>query len=136
MSLRAVLDTNIIVAAALTPDGFPDLVVRLAVSGSFQLIGSDELFLEYAEVLTRPAFGFSRRTVDELIAELRAEAVIVKATPIPDGICSDLDDAVILGTAVAGKADHLVTGNRKHFPTRYRWVHIITPKDFVQLHQQ
>lgn len=131
MSLRAVVDTNILVSSALTPHGQPDLVVRLALSGAYQLVASDELFLEYEGVLGRPEFRLPPQKIQKVIAALRASAIMVFPAAIAKGICSDHDDAFILGTAVAGKAEFLITGNVKHFPKTHQGVEVIAPREFL-----
>ena len=136
MSLRAVIDTNVIVSAALTPDGHPDLVVRLALASGFQLVASNQILLEYTEVLTRPAFRLPLNAVRELISALRARALVVAPDEIAKGICSDPDDTFVLGTAVAGKADYIITGNVKHFPSSHKGVAVITPRAFLVRVQQ
>jgi putative PIN family toxin of toxin-antitoxin system len=133
MSLRAVLDTNVLISAVLTPNGRPELVLRLALTGSFQLVASDELFFEYEEVLARPEFRLPRKAIKELMAEVRKKAVIVSPETLPEGVCSDADDAKVLGTAVAGKVNYLITGNLKHFPKSYRDVEVVNPKEFLGL---
>jgi len=61
MTLRVVLDTNVIVSAALdprdhlVPRGRPSIRVSLALSSAFVLVASNELLAEYGAVLVRPS---------------------------------------------------------------------------------
>ncbi|HYR91238.1 MAG TPA: PIN domain-containing protein [Terriglobia bacterium] len=43
---------------------------------------------------------------------------------------ADLDDSPFLECALDGRADYLITGNKRHFPS---WTIIITPRDFLKL---
>jgi uncharacterized protein len=52
--LRLVLDTNIIVSAALKPDGLQRTVFLLAITSPARLYVSDAIFAEYRTVMARP----------------------------------------------------------------------------------
>lgn len=130
MISRVVLDTNIIVSAALYTDRRPALLVRLVLSGAATLIASEYILQEYNDVLHRPRFSLHSKQVSSFVRLLRVNAEIVKPVEIPDGIVSDPSDGPILGTARAGKADFLVTGNSKHFPQKYGQVDIVTANEF------
>lgn len=51
--LRLVLDTNIVVSAALKPDGLQRTVVLLAITKPAQLHISPAILAEYRDVLSR-----------------------------------------------------------------------------------
>ena len=128
---RIALDTNVVISAVLQARGQPALCVRLALSSDFTWIVSEELLAEYDEVLKRPRFGFDARSVDTFLEVVRSEAHLVDPTPLPRGVASDPDDVMVLGTAVAGKALFLVTGNMKHFPASHRGTEVLTPAQFL-----
>lgn len=52
--LRLVIDTNIVVSAALKPDGLQRTVLVLAITKPARLYVSDVVITEYREVLSRP----------------------------------------------------------------------------------
>jgi Prokaryotic E2 family D/PIN domain len=54
ISLRLVIDTNIVVSSALKPDSLPRTVILLALSKSVRWYVSDAILDEYALVLARP----------------------------------------------------------------------------------
>lgn len=54
LPLRLVLDTNIIVSAALKPDGLQRTVFLLAITKPARLYISAPVFSEYQDVLSRP----------------------------------------------------------------------------------
>ena len=62
----------------------------------------------------------------------------VEVKPVDDPVdLPDPDDAVYLQTALAGQADILITGNRKHFPfEEYRGIRIVSPREFLMLTQE
>ncbi len=56
--LRAVLDTNVVVSAALKPHSLPAAIVSAAIAQLFALCLSDAIRDEYQNVLTRGKFRF------------------------------------------------------------------------------
>ncbi len=58
--LRLVVDTNIVVSAALKPEGLQRTVLLLAITKPARLYVSAAIFAEYREVLSRCPGGLSR----------------------------------------------------------------------------
>lgn len=131
--MRAVVDTNVVVAALLSPTGTPARVLEWAINGDFRLCLSAAILAEYREVLLRPAFAFDPGRVEWILQWLEREADLVTpsltACDLPDA-----DDAIFLQTAVAAQADYLVTGNLKHFPAaKCHGFPVVSPRQFVQV---
>jgi len=76
--IKAVYDTNVIVAALINPDGLPALLLDLATQKRVQLFLSSFLLREYEAVLRRPKFGFSPAKVRNVVRTIRAHATAVK----------------------------------------------------------
>ncbi len=76
--IKAVYDTNVIVAALINPDGLPALLLDLATQNRVRLFLSSFLPGEYEEVLRRPKFGFSPAKVRNTVRAIRAHATVVK----------------------------------------------------------
>ncbi|MDQ4002150.1 MAG: PIN domain-containing protein [Actinomycetota bacterium] len=55
--VRAVFDPNVLVSAAISPEGPPRELLHRWASGAFELVVSAEILFELQEVLTRPKFG-------------------------------------------------------------------------------
>ena len=130
--MRVVLDTNVVVSAVLSPLGPPLEIIELANQNLIQLCVSDVVFDEYREVLSRPQFTMLKGLADLQLLELSklCRFVIprkrVKAS-------TDKDDDVFLECAEAAKAHFLVTGNVRHFPDRWKYSKIVTPRQFLDL---
>jgi uncharacterized protein len=112
--MRLVLDTNIVVSALLWK-GSPRRLLRVATIARVALFTSDPLLAELAEVLSRSKFeknvaalGVSSNQLFETYAR---QAEMVQPVDVPR-IAPDLDDDVVIGTALAANADFLVTGDR------------------------
>jgi len=112
--MRLVLDTNVVVSAFLW-DGVPRRLLQIARQNSIALYSSTPLLLELTEVLARTKFqtkiAASALSVDELV-DLYAElALIVKPVSVPR-TAPDPDDDVVIATALAARADFIVTGDK------------------------
>jgi uncharacterized protein len=60
LPLRLVLDTNIVISAALKPQGLQRTVFLLAISKPARLSMSDAILAEYRMVLARPELRIRR----------------------------------------------------------------------------
>ncbi len=112
--MRLVLDTNV-VASALLWDGAPRRLLRIGNGEGHLLFTSRPLLVELTNILSRPKFekkiAVSLLSVDQLV-DLYAELVsLVRPTSIPR-LAPDPDDDVVIGTALAARANFLVTGDR------------------------
>lgn len=122
--IRLVVDTNIIVSAAISvsrrkrsPER--DLVGRIA-EGKLTLLLSDDIFGEYEEVLSRfveetARPHIPRKITEEILDGLEDVATFMESTPRVS-LLRDPDDAKFLDLAIAGQADYLITTNLRHFP--------------------
>src|SRR3954465_12155907 len=130
---RAVLDSSVLVSAFLKPGSLPATLLARAREGAFSLVLSTYLLEETATVLVRPKnlgrYGYSGDEVGRFCRSLVAVAGMVNDLPALDAVPSDPKDNPIVATAVAGKADYLVTGDRTHLLPlgEYRDVRIVSP---------
>lgn len=129
--MRAVLDTNVLVSAILTPGGPAHQVVQLVLRGDLQLSVDSRVVNEYREVLTRGKFSFSPDLVAEFLETLLAESQEVLSEPLPGRFLDETDRAFI-EVAVAGQAEVLVTGNKRHFHTAEKLgIPVKSPSEFL-----
>ena len=128
--IRVVLDTNVVVSAYLNENGFPHSILKLALAKAVRLYVSAPVLAEYEELLMRKSYPLDRRRAKLMLSEIRA--VSVMANPAVGGpLTSDPDDSMFLECAQAAKADYLVTGNTKHFPEKWTYTQIVTPRQFI-----
>lgn len=138
---KAVLDSSVLVSALITPFGTPGAVLNAAARGVFTLCLSPAIIAETAHVLTRDdklrvRYGFDDQAVAKFCRGLRALAQVEADLPNLSGVVLlDPKDDVIVATAVASRADYLVTGDRRHLLTlgEYRGIRIVTPRQFLDL---
>lgn len=131
--IRAVFDTNVVVAGFLSSAGPPGRIVDWLRNGSALAVVDDRILAEYAEVLVRPRFGFRPADVEEVLAAIRSWATWAEVGP-RDGVeLPDPDDAPFAECALI-EAVPLVTGNLRHFPkSACRGLRVMSPADFVRL---
>ena len=125
------IDTNIIVSAALKPDGLQRTVLLLAITKPARLYLSEAIMAEYREVLARPKMNIRKGLRQQLLQLVKSHAHFV--TPARRlHVTRDLDDNKFLECADAARAD-LVTGNQRHFPKFWKKTKVITSYEFVSI---
>ena len=132
ISLRLVVDTNIVVSAALKPDGLQRTVLLLAITRPARLYVSLAILVEYREVLSRPEFQIRKGLRRQLLQLIRKRAHSVTPARRLE-VTSDPDDNIFLECADAARADYLVTGNIRHFPRFWKKTKVITSREFLSL---
>lgn len=108
-------DTNTIVSGLIW-QGPPREIVRLACDGGIQLLTSEPLLAELADVLLRDKFAGVMRQAglagSQLVEDIVRIAYIVEPASLPRPVCRDPEDDVVLATALAGRADIIVSGDK------------------------
>jgi len=130
--VRIVLDTNVLVSAFLKPASDAARVLRLVLQRDLEIVLNDHILAEYIEVLSRPRFGLDQRKVREVLDYLRSVGTVAPAVASSFRL-PDPDDEPFLEAAVGGRAQFLVTGNKRHFPgRRCEGVKVVGPKAFFR----
>lgn len=130
--LRLVIDTNIVISAALRPDGLQRTVFLLATTKPARLYVSKPVLLEYRDVLSRPELKIRKGLQRQFLDLIEKRGQIVSPTR-PLHITSDPDDNIFIECADAARADYLITGNPRHFPKYWKKTKVITSRDFMGL---
>ena len=132
LALRLVIDTNVLVSAALKPDGLQRTTFLLAITKPGRLYVSTPVLEEYAEVLSRPELSIRKGLRLQLLQLIKNHGHLVTPSRQIE-VTSDPDDNIFVECADAARADFLITGNRKHFPVFWKNTKIVTPREFVNL---
>ena len=132
LPLRLVIDTNVLVSAAVKPAGLQRTVFLIAISKPARLYVSHPIFEEYSEVLARPELRIRKGLRLQLLQLIKNHSHTVVPTR-PLEATSDPEDNIFLECADAARADYLVTGNQKHFPRFWKKTKVVTPREFVSL---
>ena len=132
IALRLVVDTNVLVSAALKSEGLPRTVLTIALTRPARFYVSQPILDEYAEVLARPALGISKSARLKLLQQIRNHSFLVAPARCLDAT-GDPDDSIFVECADAARADYLITGNRRHFPSFWKGTKIISAREFIAL---
>ena len=110
MPLRVVIDTNIWVSGLILPDSLPGAVLEAVRARRVVPIMSWAMGRELVDVLRRPSirrYGITEGDIDDVL--------VVVGPLLPDvDIAVDIrdpDDRPVIGAAIAGHADAIVTGD-------------------------
>ena len=131
-SRSVVVDTNVLVSAALKEGSKPSRILVQALRGNISPITCPAIVWEYREVLARPKFrrwNFPPLWFEEF---LRQAIHIPSDPPLSEYMdLPDRDDAVFLALAVQQGAC-LVTGNIAHFPKAWRGsIDVVSAADYI-----
>lgn len=129
--MRAVLDSNVIIAALLSPRGAPAQLIARWLAGDFELVVSERLLAELRRALRYPKLRdqIPAEDADELVALLRELAPVADDPPRAPRRSADPGDDYLLALAEAERAvlvsgdDHLLR-LAGEFPVR-------SPRDFL-----
>lgn len=112
--MRVVLDTNV-VASAILWGGTPRLLLQAARDKRVDLFTSTPMLAELTDILGRRKFAkkiaASLLTIDRLVEDYAQLASVVRPAATPR-IAPDPNDDVVIGTALAAKAEMIVTGDK------------------------
>ena len=124
-----VFDTNVLYSA-LAAKGFSEEVVDEAVA-ECDIVWSDPLKQELESLVTRRhKIGPATRVALEAYVDL---CEFVEPEPLDERVCRDEDDDVVLATALAGKADVIVTGDEDLLVLKkFRGIEILSPRQFLK----
>ncbi|NOY64664.1 MAG: putative toxin-antitoxin system toxin component, PIN family [Nitrospirae bacterium] len=131
--MKIVLDTNVAVSAFLNPYGKPAKILRLILQGDIEIVVDERILNEYENVLLRPVFGLPKNEVLNVIDVLRSISNYAPACKRKIEL-PDEGDEPFLEVAISGRADAIVTGNKKHFPSdKCMDIKVLSPQEFLQL---
>lgn len=112
--MRAVIDTNVLMAALLWR-GPPHALLEHVRAGTVSLVSSPALLAELADVIRRAKFDAiltrTNTSRERSLAEVRRLAEVIDPPPLPQPVCRDPDDDEVLALAIAARVDLIVSGD-------------------------
>ena len=133
--MKVVLDTNVIVSAAMTTYGTCGQIVDLLADGMFDICADDRILNEYKTVLRRPELRIVPEEATIVLELVHAVVEPVAAVPLSVTL-PDPKDLLFLEVATTAEAI-LVTGNLRHFPKRMcKGITVISPREFLDFLRQ
>lgn len=114
--MRATCDTNILVRAAVRPDGPARAVFLELLFDDHVLLTSEHILMEVMRVLqyerVRTQTDLTDDQIASFVSDLRELAELVVVPDAAPAVVSDPDDNMVVATAVAGHADVICTRDR------------------------
>ena len=125
--MNTVIDTNIVVSAALSPKGNPAKILNFILDNDeMQLFYTTKIFDEYKKVLSYERLRIDAETQNRILKNIVIVGILIEppqsTIPMPDET-----DRVFYDTARAS-GSILITGNTKHYPAK---PFIVTATDFL-----
>ncbi|MBV8359230.1 MAG: putative toxin-antitoxin system toxin component, PIN family [Deltaproteobacteria bacterium] len=135
--MRAVLDTDVVVAAMRSPAGASAAILQAARRGEPSLLLSVTLALEYEAICHQAEHLLASGLADQEV-EIFVTAVIAIAEPAKIHFLwrpqlRDAGDEMVMETAVNGGADALITFNVRDYgemPSRFG-IEVLLPREAI-----
>ena len=121
--IYAVIDTNVLVAAAKThkPDSSTSRILSLVFDGIIQP--------EYYQILHLPVLDIPSDIASDILTKFKEDGIDPGRTPSPEEH-PDPTDQVFYEICLSVEDAYLVTNNRKHFPNKPQ---VVTPTEMLVL---
>ncbi|MFV2061939.1 MAG: putative toxin-antitoxin system toxin component, PIN family [Chloroflexota bacterium] len=130
----AVLDTNVLVSALITPSGASARLLLELRAGTFELVVSPLLLAELREVLGRKKLRryVTTAEADAYVEFIRRDSIVLDDPAPTDAgpLSADPEDQFLIDLARAAPVDALVSGDR-HLLDLRREAPIVTPAEFL-----
>ena len=129
--IYAVIDTNVFVSALLSrhPDSATVQVVNALLKHGICPLYSQEIIVEYKDVLHRDKFRFPIEAIDYIINAVQDYGISAERV-ISSEIFPDPKDIVFYEVALSKDDAYLVTGNIKHFT---KTPIVVTPVEMLEI---
>jgi len=136
--IRAVLDANVYVSAAVRPEGPPGQILEIFLRGeAFEIVMSQAIVEEVLRALNYPKVRkYIRPGLDP---ELWFEDIVVLSHLVAGehdcaGASKDADDDKYLAAAIEGRARFVVAGDSDLLDLKeYDGIRIVSPRAFLDL---
>lgn len=132
ISLRLVIDTNIVVSAALKREGLQWTALLVAMTKPATWYISQAIMKEYATVLARPQLKIRKGHRRQLLQLIKNRTRMVVPARLPQ-VTADPADNIFIECADAARADYLVTGNERDFPKFWKCTKVVSSREFLTI---
>jgi len=126
--MRVFLDTNVLVSAVATRGLCADVLREILLS--HQLVLSQPLLAELKKVL-HTKIGIPQEIISDFIDVITRDSTLSEKSALVDIDINDKNDILILSTALNGKAELFVTGDKELLELgKIRTTRIVSPRQF------
>jgi uncharacterized protein len=134
--IKAVIDANVIISAALAPGSNPDKIIDLVRHDKIILVISQDILEEIRGVLLYPKIkgrlNLTIKEIDDFLAQLAQSALMTPGILTLKAVQADPKDDKYLACALEGRADYIISGD-KHLLNlkKYHHIEIVNPAVFL-----
>ena len=138
MTVRAVIDTNVLVSGLLVAEGVPHQVLDAWLDGRFTLVTSPYQLEEMTHVLAYPRVAERIRLepaeLAAILSGLMTLAVVTPGELARPGATRDPKDDAIVACAEEGGAEYIVSGDDDLLSLgETRGIQAVTPRRFLEV---
>lgn len=122
------LDTNVLIAAFIARGFCSELLEHCIRQHS--LITSDFIINKFRDKLANK-FNYKSEEIDQAIELLLSRMRVIASTKLEQNVCRDEEDDNVLASAIEGKCDCIITGDKDLLVLKqYGGIDILSPRDF------
>ena len=132
--MRVLIDTNVLISAALFPNSVPAHAYAIAMSGNHVALVCEQNIEEMSRIFLKK-FPHKKEVLESFLASsmLSWEIVPVPSDEVAGGAAvRDINDRPILRAAVLAEADLLLSGDKDFLEAKIARPKVLTPADFVK----
>ena len=126
--MKIVLDSNVIIAA-FAARGLCNALVESCI-GNHDIILCEEILSEIANNLKRK-IRLPDDVIHQILLLLRSHSTLVTPQKVDIKACRDKKDLMVLSSAIAGKVQYVITGDKDLLSVgKFEGVKIVDPRTF------
>ena len=131
--MKVTIDTNVLVAALHTRGLCSDILI--ACLQKHQVVLSEYILDEVHRILVTK-MNTPEKEANAITSRLRDDSEIVKPAEVSGDACRDQSDLPVLGTAVSGNVEVIITGDDDLLALgEYRGIQIVNPRGMAGIIQ-
>ena len=132
--MRVVLDTNVFISGIFWEGNFCSKIIDKWKNREFELVSSIEIIEELLNTLKHFKIQLDEETIENWRNIIIERVIIAKSSERLDVIKEDPDDNKFLETAIAGKADFIITQDNHLLKVKkLNNIMILNPEEFLKL---
>lgn len=126
--MKIVIDSGVFISGFTNPDSISAEILKMLLNSDFILLYDSKILEEYKNLLKHIKFYFSKDIINSFIEfiESMGECILTKLLTAE---FSDDENKKFYEVSICGKADYLITFDKKHFPDEK---FIVSPSEFIK----
>ena len=133
--MKVVVDNNVLISAYLLKAiSLPADVILLCESKGWTVVLSEDMLIEFIDVVTRKFRSFGPESIKAIVAGFREDFEVVNPTVSLDMEVPDPDDRMLFECAFFAGAEVIVTGDKRLWKvdTKGADLKVMSPRQFIE----